>query len=163
MKQIICFLVGNLLAAACAWSAEPAVITISAASSLTNAFKEMAPAFERQYRPIKVQFNFASSGQLLQQIAKGAPVDILASADQETMNMAQDKNLIKSSSRKNFTANKLVLVVPKNSKKIPSGLSDLLKKDYQRIAIGLPASVPVGRYTQAVLEKHHLFNLLAPK
>jgi len=41
--------------------------------------------FEQRRPGTKVLFNFGGSGQLLQQIAKGAPVDVFASADQETM------------------------------------------------------------------------------
>ena len=167
MKQFISLLLGTLLASTYAWSIESTVITVSAASSLTNVFKDITPVFERQHPAIKVQLNFASSGQLLQQIAKGAPVDVLASADQETMDWAQDNNLIKKKTRKNFASNTLVLVVPKLSngqpKQIPSGLSDLLRNNYQRIVVGLPASVPVGRYTKAVLEKYHLWSVLEPK
>ena len=48
-------------------------ITVSAASSLTNAFKEVAQGFEAQYPGSKVLLNFAASGALLQQLAKGAP------------------------------------------------------------------------------------------
>ena len=162
MKKLVFFLLGILMIPH-AGAEGPVVLTVSAASSLTNAFKEMAPVFEGQHQAIKIQFNFASSGQLLQQIAKGAPVDVFASADQETMDAAQNKNLIDISSKKNFTANTLVLVVPKSAKQIPLNLSDLLKNNYQRVVIGLPASVPVGRYTQQVLEKHHLWQMLEPK
>lgn len=146
-----------------AWAESPVVLTVSAASSLTNAFKEMASVFEEEHKAIKIQFNFAASGQLLQQIAKGAPVDVFASADQETMDMAQVKSLIDVRSRVNFTVNTLVLIVPKSAKPIPLDLDDLLKNNYQKIAIGLPASVPVGRYTQQVLDKHHLWQMIEPK
>ena len=70
--------------AACA-----ADLTVSAAASLTNAFKEIGAAFEAAHPGTKVRLNFAASGVLLQQIAKGAPVDVFASADQETMNQAE--------------------------------------------------------------------------
>jgi molybdate transport system substrate-binding protein len=163
MKKLILLLLSIFAMTNYARAESPVVLTVSAASSLTNAFKEIAPVFEQQNKTIKIQFNFAASGQLLQQIAKGAPVDVLASADQETMDMAQDKSLIDVGSRRNFTANTLVLVVPKNAKQVPVGLSDLLKNNYQRVVIGLPASVPVGRYTQDVLEKHHLWQMLEPK
>jgi molybdate transport system substrate-binding protein len=91
-------------------------LTISAASSLSDAFKEMAVEFEKQNPANRVQLNFASSGQLAQQILSGAPVDVFASADQETMNKLQEKNLIKASDRFNFVSNHLVVIVPKSSK-----------------------------------------------
>jgi molybdate transport system substrate-binding protein len=138
-------------------------LTISAAASLTNAFKEMAPIFESQNPGVKVRLNFAASGQLLQQIVKGAPADVFASADQETMNQAQQQGFVKADARKNFVSNTLVVIVPKSVKKMPTGLSDLTKAQYQKLAIGLPASVPVGRYTKAVLEKKNLWGLIQPK
>jgi molybdate transport system substrate-binding protein len=67
-------------------------ITVSAAASLTNAFKDIAQGFEAKNPGSKVNFNFAASGALLQQMAKGAPVDVFASADQETMDSAVKQN-----------------------------------------------------------------------
>ena len=67
-------------------------LTVSAAASLTNAFKDIGTAFEASHLGTKVQLNFAASGVLLQQMAKGAPVDVFASADQETMNQAEQRS-----------------------------------------------------------------------
>jgi molybdate transport system substrate-binding protein len=61
---------------------------VSAAASLTNAFKEIGAAFEKEHAGDKVLFNFAASDPLVQQIAKGAPVDVFASADQDAMDKA---------------------------------------------------------------------------
>ena len=138
-------------------------LTISAASSLSDAFKEMAVEFEKQYPANRVQLNFASSGQLAQQILSGAPVDVFASADQETMNKLQEKNLIKASDRFNFVSNHLVVIVPKSSKTKINQLPQLLDTKYQKIAIGLPESVPVGRYTKGVLEKNNLWESIEKK
>ena len=49
---------------------------------------------ERPTPSTKVLFNYAASGALLQQIAKGAPVDVFASADQETMDQAEQQQLV---------------------------------------------------------------------
>src|SRR5690606_30842991 len=105
--------------------------------------------------------NFAASGALLQQIAKGAPVDVFASADQQTMDQAQAQDLVKAGERRNFVTNSLVVIVPENAKAAPATLNDL--EQYQRIAIGLPASVPVGRYTKSVLDKAQLWSAIEPK
>jgi ABC-type phosphate transport system ATPase subunit len=69
-------------------------LIVSAAQSLTNAFGELGKKFEAANPGIKVAFNFAASGPLLRQIEGGAPVDIFASADQETMDQAKEKQLI---------------------------------------------------------------------
>lgn len=148
------------LAWAPAWAAE---LTVSAAASLTHALREVGTAFESSQPGHKVNFNFAASGALLQQIAKGAPVDVFASADQETMDQAQAQSLVQATARRNFVSNRLVVVVPLGAKAVPKTLADMAQPAYPRIAIGLPASVPVGRYTQGVLQAAGLWGAIEPK
>ena len=72
------------LAAAIAQGAFATDITVSAAASLTDAFGDIAKAYQAKYPDAKIDLNFAGSGALLQQISKGAPVDVFASADTVT-------------------------------------------------------------------------------
>ena len=143
--------------------AQAADLTVSAAASLTNAFKDLAPLFEAANPGTRVQYNFAASGPLLQQIAKGAPVDVFVSADQETMDQAQAQGFVKAAQRRNVVSNTLVVIVPATATALPTGLKALAQAPYQRVAIGLPASVPVGRYTKAVLEAEGLWAAIEPK
>ncbi len=138
-------------------------LTVSAAASLTNAFPEIGQIFEKQHPGSKVIFNFAASGPLLQQIAQGAPVDVFASADEKTMNQAQEKGLIVPASRKNFVSNVLVLIAPQDSKLAVSGLKDLAKPEVKRVGLGNPVSVPVGRYAKEALTQAGLWEALQPK
>lgn len=151
------------LATCASLGAHAADLTVSAAASLTNAFREVAPLFEAAHPGTKLNFNFAASGVLLQQIAKGAPVDVFASADQETMDKAQAQNLIKADRRRDFASNSLVVIVPVASPNVPRAVADLTQPAYARIAIGLPASVPVGRYTKSVLEGANLWGAIEPR
>ena len=163
MKKTLSRAYALVLAAGVGCSAQAADLTVSAAASLSNAFKDLAPLFEAAHPGTHVQFNFAASGPLLQQIAKGAPVDVFASADQETMDQAQAQGLVKTEQRRNIVSNALVLIVPTAAGKLPAGLKDLAQPAYQRVAIGLPASVPVGRYTKGVLEAEGLWAAVEPK
>lgn len=163
MTSAFARLVGVGLATVLSLAANAADLTVSAAASLTHAFKELAPLFEAANPGTKLQYNFAASGALLQQIVKGAPVDVLACADQETMDQAQGMGLVQASLRRNVVSNALVVVVPVGSAHAPKGLSDLTRPAYQRIAIGLPASVPVGRYSKGVLEAAGLWPAIEPK
>lgn len=138
-------------------------LIVSAAASLTNAFKEAAEKFQAANPGLKITSNFGASGALLQQMAQGAPVDIFASADQKTMDEAAAKRLILLETRKNFVSNKLVLIVPADSKPPIKGLKDLTGEAVSRIAIGNPASVPAGRYAQAAMTKEGLWETLSPK
>ncbi|MBN9410276.1 MAG: molybdate ABC transporter substrate-binding protein [Burkholderiales bacterium] len=138
-------------------------ITVSAAASLTDAFKELAPKFEAARPGVTVRLNFAASGALLQQIAQGAPVDVFASADQATMDRAATQNLIDSTSRRNFVTNSLVLIEPVQGAAGVKSLADLQGAAVKRIAVGKPATVPVGNYTKQVLEGASLWAPLEPK
>ena len=122
----------------------------------------MASNSRKQHPGTKIICNFAASGPLLQQIAQGAPVDVFASADQKTMNQAQEKGLIVPASRKNFVSNTLVLIVPEDSKlgsERPSRTWPHRRSSGWPWAI--PPRVPVGRYTQEALTKAGLWEALA--
>lgn len=158
-KFLVTFIV-TLTAASSLYASE---VTVSAAASLTNAFKEIAQHYQSQYPDAKVSLNFGASGALLQQIAKGAPVDVFASADQETMDTAEKQGLVVASDRRDFVRNTLVLIEPVDSKINIKRLEDLNQTGIKRIAIGNPASVPVGRYTIHVLEAAKLWPVLETK
>ena len=143
--------------------AHAADLTVSAAASLTQAFKELAPAFEAGHPGTKVLLNFAASDALLAQIAKGAPVDVFASADQETMDRAQARHLIAAGTRRDFARNALVLVTPADSTLALAALADLKQPAVKRIAMGQPSGVPAGRYAKGALEAAKLWTEVEPK
>jgi molybdate transport system substrate-binding protein len=130
---------------------------VSAAASLTNAFTDIAGRYEAAHAGTKVLLNFGASGALLQQMARGAPVDVFASADMETMDAAAKQKLVASAERRNFARNSLVVIVPRESRQALRRLQDLGRPAVQKIAIGNPASVPAGRYTRHALEAAKLW------
>ena len=138
-------------------------ITVSAAASLTEAFKEIGQKFEATKSGVTVRYNFAASGVLIQQISQGAPVDVFASADQETMNRGAEQKLIDRDTRRDFAANSVVLVAPAQGGPELKSLADLSKPEVKRIAIGKTETVPVGRYTKQSLEAANLWAPLQPK
>lgn len=138
-------------------------LTVSAAASLTDAFKEIGTKFEASKPGATVRFNFAASGVLLQQISQGAPVDVFASADQETMDRAVTQKLIDTATRKDFATNSLVLIEPAQGGAGLKTLQDLSGPSVKKIAIGKTATVPVGRYTREALEAANLWGPLEPR
>ncbi|MDR6890071.1 MULTISPECIES: molybdate ABC transporter substrate-binding protein [Variovorax] len=162
MSSMIRFL-SLVLALALPLGAAAQQITVSAAASLTDAFKELGPRFEAARPGAKVRFNFAASGVLLQQIGQGAPVDVFASADQETMDRAVAQKLVDADTRQNFAGNSLVLIEPLKDAAGVKSLQDLAGTGVRKIAIGKTATVPVGRYTRQVLEGAGLWSALEPK
>lgn len=154
-----------LLLAAAAAGARADEITVSAAASLGNAFNALAPLFAAAHPGDRIRLNLAASGTLLQQLAQGAPVDVLATADAVTMDQAESKGLVAAGARHDFATNALVVVVPKAAPAAPrpARLEDLKQPAFARIAVGLPASVPAGRYARAALEQAGLWNVLSPR
>lgn len=138
-------------------------VTVSAASSLTNAFRDIARAYEATHPGSRILLNFGGSGSLLQQMAKGAPVDVFASADIETMDMAVAQGLVSARARRDFAGNGLVLVVPTDSKLSISSLRDIGQPSVRWIAIGNPTSVPVGRYARHALDAARLWPTLSAR
>jgi len=144
-------------------AAQAADVTVSAAASLTNAFKALAPAFEASHPGTKVLLNFAASDALLAQVAKGAPVDVFAAADQDTMERAQQQHLLAPGTRHDFVANSLVLITPVDGGLLLKSLADLQQPAVKRVALGKPEGVPAGRYAKGALEAAGVWTAVAPK
>jgi molybdate transport system substrate-binding protein len=154
------FLAALLLLAAPLGAA--ADLTISAASSLSNAFTALGRDYESRHPGTSIAFNFGASGALLHQLSKGAPADVFAAADQQTMDLAQQRGLIQAADRRNFAGNTLVVITPVNAARL-TALPDLAKPAIARIALGNPASVPAGRYARSALDAAHLLQPVAAK
>ena len=144
-------------------TAQGAELIVSAAASLTNAFQDIGKEYEKAKPGTKVIFNFGSSGFLVQQIIKGAPVDVFASADEDTMNRAESSNQLAPKSRVDFARNTLVLAVPKGSPLQLKALADLQQDAVKRIAVSQPGAVPVGTYSKQALEAAKLWDVLDKK
>ncbi len=138
-------------------------LVVSAAASLTNAFGELSKKFEAVNPDVKVALNFGASGALLQQIEQGAPVDVFASADQKTMNQANEKKLIIPETRKDFVRNGLVLIVPKDAKAPVKDIKGLAAAEVAKVSLGNPETVPAGRYAKEALTNEGIWDALAPK
>jgi molybdate transport system substrate-binding protein len=144
-----------------AWASAQS-LTVSAAASLTEAFKEIGARFDAA-RGGTTRFNFAASGVLIAQIAQGAPVDVFVSADQETVDRGVKDKLLDPATRRDFASNSLVLIAPSDSKPTLTGVADLTGPGVRRIAVGKLASVPVGRYTRQALETAGLWTRIEPR
>lgn len=130
--------------------AQAADLRVSAAASLGDVFREIADNYQRERPGTRVLLNLGASGALLQQLAKGAPVDVFASADQESMQRAVRLGL--ASAPRDFAGNSLVLAVPADSELSLARLEDLQGDRVRRIAIGDPDSVPAGHYARQALQ-----------
>ena len=163
---IICLGIVVFLTATPGAEEQPTTITVSAAASLTEAFTDIAEEFEAEHPGTDIELNFAGSGTLRMQIEGGAPIDVFASASQNHMDILSEKELIEESSRKDFTSNTLVMVVPKSSIEsgaYPASPEDLTADSVEKISIGNPVTAPVGRYAKQALEEAELWGEIEGK
>ncbi|WP_183085199.1 molybdate ABC transporter substrate-binding protein [Trinickia fusca] len=145
-------------------NAQAGELVVSAAASLTNAFKDVGAAFEHEHPGTKVLLNFGASDVLMQQIVNGAPADVFASADETAMNKAVDAKVVAADTRRDFAANSLVMIVPADSTLSIKSVSELATlPQVKRIALADPASVPAGRYAKGALEAAGLWDKINPK
>jgi molybdate transport system substrate-binding protein len=147
---------------ACAPQVVAVEIVVCAAASLTDAFREIGKAFEAAHPGATVAFSFAASDVLATQIAKGAPADVFASADEEAMNRAERDRVLRSATRRNFVSNRLALIVPAKAAPIEK-LRELEGPEFSSIAIGSPKTVPAGRYARQALEQANLWTRLSER
>lgn len=128
--------------------AEKTEILIAAAASLQNAMEEIKPLYEAANPGTTLTFTFGSSGSLQEQIEQGAPVDVFMSAALKQMTALEEGGLILDGTKKELLENKVVLVLPADSTLDITSFEDITKADM--IALGDPASVPVGQYAEEV-------------
>lgn len=121
-------------------------LTVSAASDLTLAFEEIGETFETQ-TGVTVDFNFGSTGQLTEQIAAGAPVDVFAAANVSYIERLEEQGLILSDTKAVYGRGRIVIWARADSAIPLDGLDDLtdLTGDaVQRVAIANPDHAPYG-------------------
>ena len=117
-------------------------LSVFAASSLTEAFEELAAAFEAQNEGVDVLLSFDGSSTLATQISQGAPADVFASADEQQMQGVVDEGLT-ASEPQIFTRNRLVVITPADG-----GVTELEGLAEPGLALVLAdAEVPVDAVT----------------
>lgn len=115
--------------------------TVFAAASLAAPFEEIAHGHD-------VAFSFDGSAGLVDQIAGGAPADVLATADRRTMDRAAEQGLVVAEPTM-FATNQLVLVTPSDNPAGITGLDDSLAG--AKLVVCAP-EVPCGGATQRLAD-----------
>jgi molybdate transport system substrate-binding protein len=122
-------------------------LTVLAAASLSESFKELGTAFEAKYQGSNVTFSFDSSSALAAQANNAAPADLFASADQANMKKVTDAG--NATGPKVFARNKLAIIVAKGNPEKIKSLADFTKVSFVLCA----PEVPCGKYGLEALSK----------
>lgn len=139
-------------------------LTVFAAASMTEILTEIAEIYKEVAPEVTLVFNFDSSGTLKTQIEEGAACDVFISAAPKQMNELDSSvdselnpdglDFVLQGSRIDLLENKVALTVPEGNPKGIKSIDDLiagLKAGKVMFAMG-NADVPVGQYTQKILE-----------
>jgi molybdate transport system substrate-binding protein len=136
-------------------SSDKKTLTVLGAASLTETFTTLANDFEKDHPGVKVKLAFDSSATLAEQVNQGAPADVLATADTDTMKTVSDKG----GTAKDpvlFATNHLQMVVPKDN---PAGItqfSDLNKPKVKYVVC--VDTAPCGKLAKKVLASNDISN-----
>lgn len=143
-------------------------LTVFAAASMTETLTEIGTLYEKEHPNVQVNFNFDSSGTLKTQIQEGAVCDLFISAGQKQMDQLDIKasqevnteglDYVLEKSRTDILENKVTLCVADGSEtgiKTFDDLAEILKNGNILMAMG-NQDVPVGQYTQKILEHYGL-------
>ena len=148
--------------------AEPVELTVFAAASLTETLNQIAEDYKAVAPNVTLTFNFDSSGTLKTQIQEGAVCDLFISAGQTQMDQmdstadpsvnTEGLDLVLEDSRIDILENKVVLCVSDSSSVPLETFDDMaaaLKEGTILLGMG-NSDVPVGQYTQKILEYYGL-------
>ncbi len=120
-------------------------LRVFAAASLTGPFTAIGDAYMEDHPGVRVTFNFAGSQELATQLEQNAPADVLATADERTMQSVGtlvDEHFV-------FAGNSLQIAVAQGNPLGIDSLADLMDRDL-KVVLAAP-EVPAGKYASEVL------------
>lgn len=141
---------------------QPITLTVSAAADLNYVFPEIGKLWQQETGN-QVTFNFGSTGQLAQQIERGAPVDMFAAANKKFVEDLDKKGLIRSETKTLYGVGRITLWQKEGSTLEIKDIKDLAKPEVQRVAIANPDHAPYGVAAREALQSVGIWDTIQPK
>jgi len=98
---------------------------------------------------IEMQLSFSSSSVAASQVVEGAPADLLITADEPSMDLARDEEVVERPTL--LARNRLALIVEQGNPEAIAGLSDLSRPEINVVLCD--PDVPCGRLAGGLLQK----------
>lgn len=140
----------------------PHTLTVSAAADLQLAFTEIGAQFEKE-TGTRVIFNFGSTGQLAQQIAQGAPVDLFAAANRSFVDDLAARGIVRPDTVQLYARGRITLWTRTDNTISLQSLADLARPEIKRIAIANPEHAPYGVAAREALQNTGVWDTVQPK
>jgi molybdate transport system substrate-binding protein len=139
--------------------AEP--LRIAAATDLQRVLPDLVEQYKA--RDADVVLTFGASGQLAEQIRKGAPFDVFLSANMKFVEDLEREGEVAAGSVQPYARGSLVLAVHQAASGDVDGIADLVKPKIRKIAIANPKFAPYGAAASQALERAGLADKLGPR
>lgn len=155
MPRALFPLLATLLLAAPApgCAAEPARVSVAAASNLAYVIDALHTGFGRFAPEVKVTSALGPTGGLFAQISHGAPFDVFLSADVDTPRALVGRGGGDASTLRVFATGRLVMWTTRADMDLADLGAAALHPRVARVALAQPATAPYGRAAQAALER----------
>jgi molybdate transport system substrate-binding protein len=137
-------------------------VLIGAAASLRTVLDGIVPALERAVPDARIEVAYGASSTLARQAREGAPIDLLVTADERTLDALGAAGLLQPGSRVELLGNSLVAIAPDGSPLRPQRARDLFAPEVERIALP-DDSVPIGHYARQWLRQAGLLDALGDR
>jgi molybdate transport system substrate-binding protein len=122
-------------------------VVVFAAASLKQVFTQIGERFKADNPGVKIEFSFAGSSELANNLTQGASADVFASADTAQMNAVAKAGLL-AADPTNFAANTLVIVTAPGNPKNIATFADLARPNLSAVVCQQP--VPCGSATRRI-------------
>jgi molybdate transport system substrate-binding protein len=143
-------------------AAQPAALTVFAASDLAFALREVAATFEPAQR-VKVTLVFGSTGNLARQIDSGAPADVFFAANETFVDDLVKRGVIVAGTRTVYAQGRIVLATAKTFRPALANLRGLLDERVRHVAIANPVHAPYGKAAEEALRRAGVWEAVKPK
>lgn len=143
-------------------SSAPVTLTVSAATSLNQVLPPIAKLWEQETGN-RVMINLGSTGQLAQQIERGAPVDLFVAADKKSIEDLDTKALVFSETKTLYGVGRITLWHREDNSLPIKELQDLTSSEIERIAIANPDHAPYGIAAKQALQSIGIWDEIQPK
>ncbi len=137
-------------------------VRMAVASSLRELSISLRAHLLLQRPSIDVELIFGASSAHARQLAQGAPIDVLVSADAAIVDDLVAREILVDDSRLEFAHGQLSLVAARDWPNRDAGISALESEALETLAVPSVA-VPLGRYARAWLSSRGLLERLAGK
>lgn len=127
-------------------------VTVLAAASLTDVLTLVEDDFESANEGVDVRISFAASSTIVQQVNGGAPADVIALADQSSLEPLDQELMV--GEPVVFITNSLQLSVPPDNPGEVGALADLASPDLSVVVCA--EQVPCGNATASLFERQGL-------